>query len=322
MSALRIILIASLIGATQGTPVINEFVCEVEPFGDARRDYFLATTEKRNGGVVSRWVPEGSFTLTTNSLTESVRLQGRLRKKFGVARIDMDYSFTNKQNFSSCFCASDAFGAIYGGNSTNPDYDAVAENCRFQKVNNAINNPDDLLYCPRCEDDQCQQASDNGASDPIWEGWSFFTEASGTLTGPGMQVFRNQLNRVYPAINENDLQCPPSVFNQPLPQLFCSDFLNAENGTGLGANAKNQYCGFSSWLNCENDLPALGGSSFTGHQMDINLKIVNCQLNTTNVNSCGIFCDNNNPSDICTTTLQTFRDTCVGSQEELNCAVV
>jgi len=103
---------------------------------------------------------------------------------------------------------------------------------------------------PNCEANQCQIALQNGAPQPIWQNWSFYNKTDGCLTGPGVSLFRSEINRAFPNTDPEAHQCTPTIAGSPRAQMFCTDYSDPENGKGWGVNAKNQKCGLSFWFNC------------------------------------------------------------------------
>jgi len=251
----------------------------------AENEHLLVVVNKKSQPV-TEYVPVGNFYVTIAEDFSFVNLEGTLKKRAGANQdklLEMDYTFTENSKIDECFCASEDFTNEFGGTPTFPNYDATQTHCTRQNVNDATLNPDDLLFCPHCEDDQCKKAKQQGfAPDPIWEDWEFFGDALGTLSGEGMQIFRNKIKSVFPVIDASILACTPSIRNLPLAQMYCTNWTDpSPPARGFGVNSKNQRCGFAVWFNCQEDLEVLDENSmnpngFSGHAADINLRLVPC----------------------------------------------
>mmetsp|Transcript_14828 Transcript_14828/g.17383 ORF Transcript_14828/g.17383 Transcript_14828/m.17383 type:complete len:321 (+) Transcript_14828:275-1237(+) len=246
--------------------------------------HLLATVRRKTGQTVQEWVPHGLFYVTIAPDFSSVQLDGTLKLNKGPNQdkmIDIAFTFSGLRHVGGCFCASEPFSDKFGGSPNHPNYISAEKYCTRQNKNNEEINTLDQYFCPKCELGQCQKARLQGAPEPIWENWSFYTESSGQMTGDGLPLFRNKIKKEFPEINANLLECEPNIRNMPLAQLYCSDYDNPSfpSAKGFGVNGKNQKCGFAVWFNCEKDLAPLDAASknpngFSNHMADINLNLL------------------------------------------------
>mmetsp|Transcript_7739 Transcript_7739/g.8879 ORF Transcript_7739/g.8879 Transcript_7739/m.8879 type:complete len:343 (-) Transcript_7739:52-1080(-) len=249
--------------------------------------HLLVNVNKRSSPLVE-WVvpPSGRFYFSIADDFSYVRMQGTLiprnHKDPWSHYLNLDYLLYNEHNVSDCFCASNYFQKLpqVKGFMKWPNYKNTEKFCNGLLAENPQINPEGLKWCPTCEFGQCQRARELGASEPIWQDWSFYNQSSGSMTGPGVELFRQTIKEVYPVVNASINQCTPTLQRLPSAQMFCTNYSNPEEGRGWGVNAKNQKCGLSFWFNCEEDLEALNAETaplpYRGHVADINLDIITC----------------------------------------------
>lgn len=276
-------------GANSGLPISSNNrnlqnggfdLCGTDFNPGGRKTHLLANLDSK-GRTLLRWVPFRNFEVNVNPEAGTATLSGGvvpLGEEDEENLLTINFEYSDPVDFEQCFCASAAFA----GSLTDPNYKRIETKCDLERFMSRPAEAEDLLFCPTCENDQCRIANkerdENGAPEPIYADWSFFQTVTGSLSGPGLELFRRTIIEGFESfgLDPEITTCTPDITNLPLPQLECSNLDDPSIGFGYGVNGKNQNCGFSSWFNCEEDVEQLGGGMLKTHVADINLNIIPC----------------------------------------------
>jgi len=251
-------------------------------FNPGRPRTHVMTNVNMAGTATVRWLNEGDFCVILNKNDDTLTFEGTVvpmdTATYGDVSISMEVVFSMSVMFDECYCATNLFPPNNQA-PKNPNYGAVENQCTPQAYMMRPAEAENLLFCPKCEQNQCSKANNernrNGAPKPIWEGWYFYTKVKGSLSGDGVPVFRKIAMESFPDLNPEITTCTLNIENLPLPQFFCSDLDDPNNGYGYGVNAKNQACGFATWFNCQEDVDD-GTVDSKLHIADFNFDIEPC----------------------------------------------
>jgi len=238
------------------------------------------------GTPTLEWDEFGDFDIVwkvdKGTLTFKGEVQPEPSSKYGTFEegemvLEVDIKFSEPVGFDSCYCASTL--APWVSNVEKPDYTEMQKDCRYEVYNNRPAAAEDLYFCPKCENRLCNKASNgfgsSGAPKPVYRDWTFYTKVEGTLSGPGLALFRQVMIDTFPdaGLKEDIKECTLDITSLPLPQFSCNTPDNPFDGYGYGVNGKNQNCGFATWFKCKEDEDVL---SFP-HIADFNLEILPCR---------------------------------------------
>mmetsp|Transcript_7974 Transcript_7974/g.10418 ORF Transcript_7974/g.10418 Transcript_7974/m.10418 type:complete len:579 (+) Transcript_7974:378-2114(+) len=263
-------------------PCIPEVpVCDVwaVPILPNDKDQSAALTTLNKRGIESRWLPPSKY-LCLNYEDENVHITGEVCLSRGKSVdedicLDIDITLSGHKTIDDCYCSSEL--APWVDDFENPSYKKVQKKCTMEAYNERDIDAQALLPCPACKRDTCNIARrkqhKNGAPNPIYKDWDFYTDVSGSISGSGMNKLLKKIQKCIPDVPLDITTCTPVVDNLLLPQMYCSDYSIPENGYGYGVNAIDQECGLSFWFNCQEFLPYLEDVS---HCLDLNLNFQTC----------------------------------------------
>lgn len=241
----------------------------------------LLSNINKKGGVVERWIPKADAPVCVIVVEgESLSINGEVclyrNKELNEDKcIDIDVVLSGFAPIQDCYCSSEL--SPFAVDFMDPNYKKMQKKCDLKAYNERPANANELLFCPACKANTCAEAkkmqSKTGAPDPIYLNWNFYTEISGSLSGSGMDYFRAPILKHKPDAPQDLASCTPDITGLLLPQMYCSDPEDPENGFGYGANSNSQKCGLGFWLNCEEDTPFIEDGK---HFLDINIEFEPC----------------------------------------------
>uniref|UniRef100_A0A7S3LPI5 Uncharacterized protein n=1 Tax=Aplanochytrium stocchinoi TaxID=215587 RepID=A0A7S3LPI5_9STRA len=250
----------------------------VYSFNQGRPNNHVITNVDFNGLATMRWLPYGDFCVFIDENEGTLTFEGAVipldTAQYGSPVMQIQAVFSAKVDYKSCYCASPL--AWFVKSEKNPSYGMIQNECTMAEYNKRPDKASDLLFCPKCEQYQCSKANgerkSNGAPKPVYKEWDFFKEVSGTLSGEGFTLFRQEVKKHFINLDDTLTSCTLDISNLPLPQFHCSDLSDPFNGYGYGVNGKNQHCGFASWFKCKEDLHIQS----VKHIGDMNIEILPC----------------------------------------------
>uniref|UniRef100_A0A7S3PDB5 Uncharacterized protein n=1 Tax=Aplanochytrium stocchinoi TaxID=215587 RepID=A0A7S3PDB5_9STRA len=180
----------------------------------------------------------------------------------------LDYAW---DPLDSCYCSSQS----HAGDPADSNFYNMVHQCNHQHFNEREDKS--LLFCPKCENGQCKLAENMKVDNiprPVFQNWEFFMTIEGSISGPGMKVYREDVAKRF-QVPKGDPTSTCWLNNEglPIPQVYCQNYSDPLNSYGFGVNAQNQRCGLSFWFNCHQDTDFLNNGL---HTADINLNLVPC----------------------------------------------